>query len=274
MIAINIQTGFKFISEEIEPKPSTIFCSRKKQRKLPSIPRKTSKSMNDIGTSFKAVSTMKKSRAYKPSNRYDTRINNVVPENSIDNFSDAMSNNDVTSVLCASCAHNFAVRYKNEINKQKNGSYDEVNDMRDKHGDEKHAFLKMITSCHKAMKTCVRREIVEIDAKVLRLTGPSPRSCYVRRNVAELITYNHYRERECRIKTISNETKYIALAKSDNSAILNAQEKKKRYKKVERAELIFDILTKNMQKVRLHPMQLKDSRSMLSCLENYLLYQN
>lgn len=62
-----------FVEQEIEPKPSTIFCSRKKQRKLPSIPRKTSKSMNDIGTSFKAVSTMKKSRAYKPSNRCDSK---------------------------------------------------------------------------------------------------------------------------------------------------------------------------------------------------------
>ncbi|KAL0125719.1 hypothetical protein PUN28_004641 [Cardiocondyla obscurior] len=33
----------------------------------------------------------------------------------------------------------------------------------------------MMASCHKAKESCVKREIAEVDAKILHLTGPSPR---------------------------------------------------------------------------------------------------
>ncbi|RLU25903.1 hypothetical protein DMN91_002065 [Ooceraea biroi] len=173
----------KFVEQRIEPRLSTILCyqsPREKRLKLPKISRRTLKSANNIGDSSTGMSTRKKSRAYKPSNR---------------------------------------------------------------------------------------NEIAEVNAKILHLIGPSPRSRYVRQNVTGLITYRQYRGKECKIKAISNETKYIALAKkSDNSVALNEGKKKN----AEHTELVFDIVTKDMQRMRLRPTQLKDSRCILSCLENYL----
>lgn len=172
---------------------------------------------------------------------------------------------DATSSLCASCARNLAdIRYKNENNMNENKN----DDYQDKKCDDQHTFLKMITSCHNVSKTCIRREIADMDAKILHLIGSSPRSCYVRRNVTGLITYKHYPGKECRIRAISNETKHITLAKSGNPKTFN--EEKKKCRNTEHAELIFDIVTKDMQRMRLRPMQLKDSHCILSCLENYL----
>jgi len=237
---------------------------REKQWKLSKVPRRASKSTNDIGDSFKGSAVKKKSRAYKPSNRYnvhnDTFLENLV--NSIRN-----TRNNSASSLCASCARNFvAIQCKDESNKEEKQS-NEVNYNQDER-PKQHEFLKMIASCHDVKRTCIREEIAEVDEKILHLSGPSPRSCYIRQNVTELITYKHYREKECRIKTISNETKHIALAKSHHSTMFN--EEKMKCRNIEHPELIFDIITKDMRRMRLRPMQLKDSRSMLSCLENYL----
>lgn len=195
------------------------------------------------------------------------RINTIL-ENSINVMSEITRNNDT---LCASCIEKFAVtRHEVEINNQvENESDNKTGRTSDeRHSNEQHAFLKIITSCHDVRKTCIKREIAEVDAGILRLTGPSSRSCYVRRNVTGLITYKHYRERECRIKTISNETRHIALAKLNESVLFN--ERKKSKDTIRHTEMIFDIVTKDMQKLQLRPMQLKDSRSILLCLENYL----
>lgn len=176
--------------------------------------------------------------------------------------------NSAAGSLCASCARNFAaIQCKNESNKKEKESNDEVN-YNQNEKCKQYEFLKMIASCHDIKRTCIRGEITEVDAKILHLTGPSPRSCYIRRNITELITYKHYRGKECRIKTISNETKHIALAKSYHSTVFN--EEKMKCRNIEHPELIFDIVTKDMRRMQLRPMQLKDSRSMLSCLENYL----
>lgn len=129
----------------------------------------------------------------------------------------------------------------------------------------------MITSCHDVSKICIGREIAEVDAKILHLIGPSPRSCYIRQNVTGLITYKRYPGKECRIQAISNETKHITLGKSRNSKVFNEEKKKCRNTEhTHNAELVFDIVTKDMQRMQLRPMQLKDSRCILSCLENYL----
>lgn len=258
------------ILEKIEPKASTILCyrsPREKQWKLSKVPRRTSKSTNDIGGLFKGSAVRKKSRAYKPSNRYNNTHNDAFLKNLVNNISDIR--NSAAGSLCASCAQNFAtIQCKDASDKKENESNDEVNYNQDEKCDRQHEFLKMIASCHDVKGTCIREEIAEVDAKILHLTGPSPRSCYIRQNVTELITYKHYHEKECRIKPIANETKHIALAKSHYSTVFN--EKKMKYRNVEHSELVFDIVTKDMRRMQLRPMQLKDSRSMLSCLENYL----
>lgn len=231
-----------------------------KRRKLSKISQRASKSTNDIDASFKGISVRKRSRAYKPSNRYINSQINTFLENPINDtrVDDAMNS------LCASCARNLAdIQYKNENNTKKN----ESDDNQDKRHDQ-HALLKMITSCHDVSKICIKREIAEVDAKILHLIGPSPRSCYIRRNVTGLITYKRYPGKECRIQTISNETKHITLGKSRNSEVFNEEKKKSR--NIKHAELVFDIVTKDMQRMQLHPMQLKDSHCILSCLENYL----
>lgn len=257
----------KSISEKIEPKASTSLCyrsPREKRWKLSKVPRRVSKSTNDIGDSFKG-STVTKKRAYKPSNRYSNK--DTFLENLVNNISDRR-NNSVTGSLCVSCAQNFATWRKDESNKKKGGN--EIS-YKDEKGDKQHAFLKMIASCHSAERTCIKGEIAEVDAKILHLTGPSPRSCYIRQNLTELITYEHYRGRECRIKTISNETKHIALAKSHYSAVFS-EEKVKRTNSAGRLhpEFVYDIVTQDMQRMHFRPTQLKDSHSILSCLENYL----
>lgn len=228
------------------------------------VPRRASKSTNDIGSSFKGSAVRKKSRAYKPSNRYSNTDNDAFLEKLVNSISDTRNNSAGT--LCASCARNFAARCKDESNKKEKESNDEINSNQDEY--KQHEFLKMIASCHDVKRTCVRGEIAEVDAKILHLSGPSPRSCYIRQNVTELITYKHYREKECRIKAISNETKHIALAKSHHSPVFN--EEKMKCGNVEHPELVFDIVTKDMRRMQLRPMQLKDSRSILSCLKNYL----
>lgn len=241
---------------------------REKRWKLSKVPQRISKSTNDIGGSFKGSAIRKKGRAYKPSNRYSNAHNDAFFENLVNGVSDTPNNSPAGS-LCASCARNFAaVRRKDESNKKENESNVEMSCNQDEKCNKQHAFLKMMASCHDVKRTCIKREIAEVDVKILHLTGPSPRSCYIRQNITELITYKHYREKECRIKTISNETKHIALAKSRYSAGFN--EGKMKCRNVERPELIFDIVTKDMRRMQLRPMQLKDSRSMLSCLENYL----
>ncbi|XP_077273194.1 uncharacterized protein LOC143903463 isoform X1 [Temnothorax americanus] len=262
-----------FVEQKIEPKASTILAyrsPREKRWKLSKVPRRISKSANDIGGSFKGSAIRKKSRGYKPSNRYSNTHNDAFLKNLANSYISDTRNNSSVGSLCASCARNFpAIRCKDESNKKENESNDELNYNQDEKCDKQHAFLKMIASCHDVKKTCIKGEIAEVDAKILHLTGPSPRSCYVRQNITELITYKHYREKECRIKTISNETKHIALAKSYYSTARNNEEKMK-CKNVEHPELVFDIVTKDMRRMQLRPMELKDSRSMLSCLENYL----
>lgn len=246
---------------------------RGKRQKLSKILQRTSKSTSNIGDSFKSISIRNRGRTYKPSNRYNshTWINTFLENSIINSISErnAIPRNTDASALCASCARNLASdRYENEINKKESESDDKTDNKRNKRYDDRQcSFLKMITLCHDIKRTCIRRKITEVDAKILHLTGPSPRSCYVRQNVTGLITYKHYRERECRIKTISNETKHIALAKLDNTPVF--YEKKKKCKD-KHTELIFDIITKDMQQLQLHSMQLKESYHILSCLENYL----
>jgi len=192
----------------------------------------------------------------------DVFLTNLV--NSISNT----RNNSAAGSLCASCVRNFAaIQCKNESNKKQKENNNEIN-YNQNEKCKQYEFLKMITSCHDIKRTCIREEIAEVDAKILHLIGPSPRSCYIRQNITELITYKHYREKECRIKTISNETKHIALAKSCRSTVFNKEKMKCR--NIEHPELVFDIVTKDMRRMHLRPMQLKDSSSILSCLENYL----
>lgn len=245
---------------------------REKRWKLSKVSRRKSKSTNDIAGSFKDSAIRKKGRAYKPSNRYS----NTFLENLVNSISDTHNNSAVNS-LCASCARNFAaIRCKDESNKKENESNDEISYNQDEKCNRQHAFLKMIASCHDVKRTCIKGEIAEVDAKILHLIGPSPRSCYIRQNITELITYKHYREKECRIKTISNETKHIALAKSRYFAgkqNFSLSDEKMKCKNVEHPELVFDIVTKDMRRMQLRPMQLKDSRGMLSCLENYLAFK-
>lgn len=183
--------------------------------------------------------------------------------------SDDTYNNDVTiSPLCTLCARNVAaVQWNNANNRNKNEINNTEDDNWKKRHNAQHVFLKMITSHYGVKKSCTKKRIIEADAKILHLTGPSPRSCYVRRNIAELITYEHYRKKECRIKTISNETKHIALSKLENFTVSSKEKKKCRNTK--HINLIFDIVTKDMRRMKLRPMQLKDLRCMLSCLENY-----
>lgn len=230
--------------------------------KLPRIPRRTSKSANDIGDSSKDTSITRRSRTYKPSNRYSNIQINILSGSSANNTDDAHEAD--MNVLCASCARNLlaAAQSESESNEEK------TDDIPDNGKDEQHAFLKAIASCRDTRKNCIRNEIAEVNAKILHLTGPSPRSCYVRQNVTGLITYRHYREKECKIETISNETKHIALAKPDKSTAFGEDKKKSR--NAEHAELVFDVVTRDMQRMQLRSTQLKDSRCILSCLENYL----
>ncbi|XP_011871281.1 PREDICTED: uncharacterized protein LOC105563902 isoform X1 [Vollenhovia emeryi] len=260
-----------FVEQKIEPKASTILCyrsPREKRWKLSKVPRRISKSTNDLGGSFKGSTIGRKGRAYKPSNRYNNPHNQAFLENLVNSISETR-NNSAAGTLCPSCARNFkAIRCEDKSDRKEDESNNETSYNQDKKCDGQRAFLKLVTSCHDVKRTCIKGEIAEVDAKILHLTGPSPRSCYVRRNIMELITYKHYREKECRIKTISNETKHIALAKSRYSAVPG--EEKMKCRNVEHPELIFDIVTKDMRRMQLRPMQLKDSRSILSCLENYL----
>ncbi|KYN28543.1 PREDICTED: leucine-rich repeat-containing protein 27-like [Trachymyrmex cornetzi] len=72
-----------FAKREIEPKASTILCyrsPREKRWKLSKIPRRISKSTNDISDSLKGSAVRKKSKAYKPSNRCEGTGINIVME--------------------------------------------------------------------------------------------------------------------------------------------------------------------------------------------------
>lgn len=236
---------------------------RERRWKLSKAPRRVSKSTNDIGGSFKGPAVAKK-RVYKPSNRYSDPRDNAFLKDVANNIS-GTPNNSAAGSLCVSCFAGTRGVRDDETNKKQND--DEIS-RKAEECDRQGAFLKMIASCRGVEGTCVKGEIAEVDAKILHLTGPSPRTRYIRQNLTELITYKHYRGKECRIRAISNETRHIALAKSRHSAVFG--EEKMRCKSVEHPELVFDIVTKDMRRMRLRPMQLKDSRSILSCLENYL----
>jgi len=219
--------------------------------------------MNDISHSFKDASVGKKNKIYKSNydKCNDMQIDTFL-KNSVNSINDTY-NNDGISSLCTLCARNVAIiQWKNESSGKKN----ENNNWKERHGAQ-HVFLKITNSCYSIKKSCTKKEIIEVDAKILHLTGPSPRSYYVRRNITELITYEHYHKKECRIKTISNETKHIAFSKSENFMVFSKEKKKCRNTK--HIDLIFDIVTKDMQRIQLRPMQLQDLCCMLSCLENY-----
>lgn len=217
------------------------------------------KSRNNIGDSFdldRGTRDRKRSEAYGPNgrNRYD-RITSINVENSMTN-SKMRSDDPTTDNFCASvCSPSLdarvVAREKNETDKK--GSEDNDN-------GRYLSFLKMITlDCD---ETHVRKRDDTIDAKMmLRLTGPSPRSCYVRRNVTGLVTYKHYRERECKIKTISNETKHIASVNRPaySTFVFNGEKEKKH------AGVVINIVTKDIRKMRL-----KESCHVLSFLEKYL----
>lgn len=260
---------YEFVLAKIEPKLSTILCyrsPREKKRKLSKVPRHMSKSMNDIGGSLKSASATKRARAYRPSNRYGN-LNTM--KRSVTNISDTRDDVATSSLSCARTVTPCAdfLHSKNETNKKENKGG--ANNTPIKRDDKKRVFLNKTTSCHEIGKTCDKKEVVGADAKILHLTGPSPRSCYVRRHVTELITYKRHSTRECRIKTISNETKHITSTSNSNNSVM-FKEEKKRCKDNERAEVVFDIVTRDMRRMHLRPMQLKDPRTMLLCLENYL----
>ncbi|XP_071627963.1 uncharacterized protein [Temnothorax longispinosus] len=72
-----------FVEQKIEPKASTILAyrsPREKRWKLSKVPRRISKSANDIGGSFKGSAIRKKSRGYKPSNRCEGKGTNMIME--------------------------------------------------------------------------------------------------------------------------------------------------------------------------------------------------
>lgn len=235
--------------------------------------RRLSKSTGDVCDLSKSTSIRKKINAYRPSNRYSDKHVNTFLKSS-ENNGEVWNVDDATNSLCTSCAQNLAAMQCKELfTKDRNKMNDEVYETQDKTNDDRYnVFLKVITSFDNVRKTCIRREIGEINTKILHLMGPSPRSLYVRQNVTGLITYKHYREKECKMKTISNETKHITFTKRNNSIIINEEKKKK--KGSEHTELIFDIVTKDMQKMQLHSTQLKDPHYILSCLEKYLGIQS
>lgn len=110
----------------------------------------------------------------------------------------------------------------------------------------------------------------DMENKILRLMGPSPRSLYVRQNVKILKTHYKSMEKECRI--INKITTDVSLRTRNNISKNNAlTENSKKYKnRIENTEYIFDIITSDGKKFKLNPMRLDDPDWMLSCLENYI----
>lgn len=256
----------------MEPKLSTILCYQspreKRRRKLSKVPGQISKSTNDIGDSLKSASATKRARAYRPGNRYGN-VNGLL-KRSVSDIGD--TRDSVATSALFSCARNSAVfQCENETNETANRS-GITNNTPIQRSDKKRAFLHKTTSCREIGGACDEKtEDAGPDARILHLTGPSPRSCYVRRHVAELITYKRHSARECRVKTISNETKHITtLTSNPNNAVTFGAEKKRHRRDTERGGMIFDIVTKDMRRMHLRPMHLKDPRTMLMCLENYL----
>lgn len=126
-------------------------------------------------------------------------------------------------------------------------------------------FLKTSETFQSKIDIPINDEMDEINDKVLRLMGPSPRSLYVRKNVKILKTYQRSLKRECRNIDGFDQSDPI---KVENK--ISFREIKKYKNNVKNVERVFDIITKDGKRFKLNPMRLEDSDWMLSCLENYV----
>lgn len=106
----------------------------------------------------------------------------------------------------------------------------------------------------------------EINNKILRLLGPSPRSLYVRQNIKILRTYRKSTRRECRLTSTSDKLDYFVPPEMQNN--FSRLKTGKERGNVEKIAQVFDIITKDGKLLKLHPLRLTNSEWMLSCLEN------
>ncbi|XP_026669002.1 uncharacterized protein LOC113463813 isoform X1 [Ceratina calcarata] len=215
--------------EKVEPKENKI------EPKLSTIlcyqsPRMHKKKIAPLNDAVydKNVSTREKRISYKPSNRYYGEI--------------SFSNNTYTLEEKLKF-YNSCLQKMTEFKSRKKQQFT----------DETDNYLE--------------NEIKEINDKILHLTGPSPRSVYVRKNVGILKTYRRAIEKECR--RVVNKVNMPVFVKIKNKTPLRKNDNK--YKDdIEDGERVFDIVTKDGKRFQLNPLRLNDSNWMFSCLQNYI----
>lgn len=111
-------------------------------------------------------------------------------------------------------------------------------------------------------------KIDEINNKVLRLLGASPRSLYVRQNINILKTYRKFSGKKCKFTSATDKFEHFISSKRGNSF-----SNLKNYNKCDNIgehKHVFDIITQDRKRFKLHPMRLSNPEWMLSCLENYV----
>ncbi|XP_053984266.1 uncharacterized protein LOC128879291 isoform X1 [Hylaeus volcanicus] len=225
----------EFKESKIEPKLSTILCyqSPKRSRKRISSSKNTVRDRN--------ASTRDKRKSYKPSNRYyDEKLAFLM---NIDQPFKKKS-----TVLCDSCSKEKTCP---ETSRKQNNAREK---------------MKFTCSGTVNCRSNIHDKIDKTDSKILRLTDPSPRSLYVRRNVRILRTYTKSLKKECRVKLPSDKFQHFVPLKGENKLVDNDRE----YESINNVEQIFDIITNDGKRFKLHPMRLTNSDWILLCLENYL----
>ncbi|XP_076624635.1 uncharacterized protein LOC143343541 [Colletes latitarsis] len=224
---------------KIEPKLSTILCYQS--------PRKSKKKVTPYKNTVrnKIVSTREKRKSYKPSNRYyDTKSASLTNINYIFKRK--------TTDLCDSCLNKT-------IDPETSGRQSNTRE------NTKCSCSRTVNSWS---KTCVRTEINNTNNKILRLTDPSPRSLYVRQNVKTLKTYTKSLEKECRLKFSNTKLERVVPSKIETKFSL--VENNEKYNSTENIDQIFDIITNDRKRFKLHSLRLQNPDWMLSCLENYI----
>ncbi|XP_076294253.1 uncharacterized protein LOC143215742 isoform X1 [Lasioglossum baleicum] len=215
---------------KIEPKLSTILCyqsPRNSKKKI--IPPK-------VQGYNRNSSTKEKCKIYKPSNRYSS-------DESITLINSCLFKKNLT-ILCDSCLQKEVGAKTNE--------------------KSENTYKQAKNTCFRAINDD-RSKIDKVNNKILRLTGPSPRSLYVRQNVKTLKTCYKSMQNDCRVNLATDKPKCFVPSK-----IYSSEENYVKYGSIGNVEHCFDIITNDRKRFKLYPMRLNNPDLMLSCLKNYI----
>lgn len=184
---------------------------------------------------------------YKPSSRYGSRSCSTWALKKIENYKTVHNNSVILCNFCAATLYRNGIFVASVANKS-----DESIEIKKSYPKKKHAeYAHHIDSSI----------VVESELNFLHLTGPSPRSLFIRKNFDFLVNNKQTRIKLCQMKSMSSNVKDLKV-----KPVLY----EKGMGEVKPINKIFTVITNDRIKMKIKPLQLHESQVIMNFLKAIL----